>query len=70
MSRERPAHNMPMKKIAILTLLACAFAAYTVATNQARNPYQPTQRVSLSSGFSLQLPVAWAARVNLRHVPP
>ena len=59
-----------MKKTAILALLACAFAALVFARNQARNPFQPTQRVSLSNGFSIQLPVAWAARANLRGVPP
>ena len=59
-----------MKKTAILGLLACGFAALGFARNQARNPYQPTQRVSLSNGFSIQLPVAWTARANLRGVPP
>lgn len=59
-----------MKKIVILGLTAFIFAAYALAKNQARNPYQPTQRVSLSNGFSIQLPVAWAARANLRGVPP
>jgi hypothetical protein len=59
-----------MKKTAILGLLACAFAAIGFAGNQARNPFQPTQRVTLSNGFSIQLPVAWAARANLRGVPP
>ena len=62
--------NTPMKKIVILALLACGFAALVFARNQARNPFQPTQRVSLSNGFSIQLPVAWAARANLRGVPP
>lgn len=59
-----------MKKTAILGLLACGFAALGFARNQARNPYQPTQRVSLSNGFSIQLPVAWTPRTDLRHVPP
>lgn len=62
--------GMHMKKTAILGLLACGFAALGFARNQARNPYQPTQRVSLSNGFSIQLPVAWTPRTDLRHVPP
>ena len=59
-----------MKKMAILGLFACIFAALGFARNQARNPYQPTQRVTLSNGFSMQLPVAWIPRANLRAVPP
>ncbi|MGH9711075.1 MAG: hypothetical protein ACRD37_11070, partial [Candidatus Acidiferrales bacterium] len=67
----KPAYaKVQMKKIAILGLLACGLAAYTVAKNQARNPFQPTQRVTLSTGFSIQLPLAWVARANLRAVPP
>lgn len=59
-----------MPKTAIIGLLACSCAAYAIAKSQARNPFQPTQRVTLSNGFSIQLPVAWAARPNLRAVPP
>ncbi|HEV2617852.1 MAG TPA: hypothetical protein VGU63_14720 [Candidatus Acidoferrales bacterium] len=59
-----------MKRFAILALLACVFAAYTVAGNQARDPFRPTQRLTLSNGFSIHLSAGWAARANLRHVPP
>ena len=60
----------PMTKIVIAGLLACGLAALGFARNQARNPFQPTQRVTLSNGFSMELPVAWIPRMDLRAVPP
>lgn len=59
-----------MKKIATLAVLSGLVGAFAFAQDQRQNPSRPTQRVTLSNGFSIQLPFAWVARSNLRPVPP
>ncbi|MFZ0212878.1 MAG: hypothetical protein WBE20_04985 [Candidatus Acidiferrales bacterium] len=60
-----------MRRIAFLALLFSSLVIPSaLAQNPANTPSAPTQRLSLSNGISIALPLAWAQREDVHLAPP